>query len=176
MEKIKVFDYRKEKGTLPELTRQASRAVIIDGHKILMIKLNATSEFKFPGGGVENDESLEDALKRETMEEAGVKINNVRKCLGYIDQVYPDIYHGQSIFYMRSFYYLVSIDRQMLPTNHSSSEQKLGFTPEWVDLDDAIITNRDRCKQGSEYHWTERELYMLEYIKLNLNEIEKESC
>jgi 8-oxo-dGTP pyrophosphatase MutT (NUDIX family) len=68
-----VFDvtrYRNEKHLLNFddsniILRNAVRAVIIDNHKILMAYLVKTGEYKFPGGGVEENETSEEALKRE---------------------------------------------------------------------------------------------------------------
>ena len=52
------------------------RAIIISDNKILTIKRVKKDivYFVFPGGGVENGESLEYAMKRECKEELGVEI------------------------------------------------------------------------------------------------------
>jgi len=39
---------------------------------------HAPGEYSFPGGRIEYMESFEDAIKRETLEEAGVKIKNLK--------------------------------------------------------------------------------------------------
>ena len=61
---------------------QACVGVMIfkDG-KVLMGKrcgIHAPGEYAFPGGRIEYMESFEDAIKRETEEEAGIKIKNIK--------------------------------------------------------------------------------------------------
>lgn len=171
MKEIKIFDYRQSPCDDSKITRQAARAVIFRGHQLLMVKLTKTEEYKFPGGGVEDNENILDALRREVMEEAGVTVKEIKSCLGYIDQIYPDLYSADTTFYMRSVYYLVDIDETVGKTQLSSSEKALGFVPEWVDLTQAINLNRMRHTRGSAHHWTERELYMLEYLELHKAEM-----
>ena len=55
--------------------------MIFKDGKVLMGKrksANGAGEYAWPGGHLEFDESFEDCAKRETMEEAGIKITNVR--------------------------------------------------------------------------------------------------
>ncbi len=58
--------------------------------KVLLGKRNgkhAPGEYSFPGGRVDYMESFEDAVKRETEEESGVKIKNIKfQCLANIDR------------------------------------------------------------------------------------------
>ena len=62
---------------------QAAVAVIVDGDKFLTIKrsqtVRAPGEFCFPGGGVENGETIEKALVREMEEELGIAVKPVRE-------------------------------------------------------------------------------------------------
>ncbi len=166
MKKIHVFDeLLLENKTTPN--RYASRAVIFKENKILLLYLTETKEYKFPGGGVEKDESFEDALIREAGEEAGVNISIIKSCLGYIDQIYPDKYDYTKTYYMRSIYYLCEISNNYQKQRLSKQETSLGFTPKWLSLDEAIKTNQTRLDNGSSHHWTKRELYMLKYLKEN---------
>ena len=64
--------------TEPQLPlRQAVRALMIDhADRVLMIKLhlerNGWTGWILPGGGIENDENTETALRRELLEETGL--------------------------------------------------------------------------------------------------------
>jgi ADP-ribose pyrophosphatase YjhB (NUDIX family) len=50
------------------------RAVLLDGDKVLLVRLTYLPGWHFPGGGVEPGETAEDAAKRETLEEAGYSV------------------------------------------------------------------------------------------------------
>lgn len=164
MKEIHTFDYRKNK-TREQPNRIAVRAVIIQNNLLFLVHLKTTSEYKFPGGGVEDNEELLDALKRETLEESGAYITCVKECLGYIDQIYMDKYDPEAIFYMRSIYYLCDISNRFSQQNLSNYEITLDFSPVWVPIDEAIQFNQKRIENGTDYHWTERELFMFNYLK-----------
>ncbi|HSV85039.1 MAG TPA: NUDIX domain-containing protein, partial [Levilinea sp.] len=53
-------------------------AVIIRDHKVLLIHRfkNGSEYWVFPGGGVEEGEDLNTALKREVVEETGLKLDS----------------------------------------------------------------------------------------------------
>jgi 8-oxo-dGTP pyrophosphatase MutT (NUDIX family) len=165
MNQLKVFIDPYIKYECGKMNRFASRGVVLKDDKILLVHLKKTDEYKFPGGGVETDESLIESLRREMLEEAGVHLKEVVKELGYIDQIKTDKYDKNQIFCMRSHYYLVHIEDEVTDIQLSQSEQRLGFRPVWVSINEAINTNKKRIEKGSDYHWTERELWMLEYIK-----------
>lgn len=55
---------------IPVTARTGVRAVIWDNNKLLMMKSNR-GNYKFPGGGMEDGEDEQTALKRELLEETG---------------------------------------------------------------------------------------------------------
>lgn len=164
MKEIHTFDYCNLK-TLEKPNRIAVRAVIIKDDLLFLLHLEASDEYKFPGGGVEEGEKLVDALYRETLEESGAYITDVKECLGYIDQIYIDKYDPNEIFYMRSIYYLCEISDIFTQQSLSDYEIDLKFKPIWVTFNEAIKTNQRRIDNGAFYPWTERELFMLNYLK-----------
>jgi len=54
--------------------RLSSRAIIIDDGKVLLNEFNNGEYYNIPGGGVEVDESLRDAVSREVLEETGLTV------------------------------------------------------------------------------------------------------
>lgn len=54
--------------------RTAARAIIFDGSKVALIRINQHGYYMLPGGGVE-DEDMIDGLKREILEEIGCNIH-----------------------------------------------------------------------------------------------------
>lgn len=168
MELLKEFNSLNTKNKYTKtFAREAARAVIFKDRKLLMIYLNRENEFKFPGGGIEKGESKETALIRETLEEAGYKISKIIKELGYISRIKEDKYDPDSIYTQKSYYYLCEVHNIKLETNLSASETYYQMKAVWVDIDEAIKINE--IKQNIKSNpWTERELYMLRYIKKNV--------
>lgn len=66
-------------------------AIIRDG-KILLGKRKGShgaGEYSPPGGGLEHGESIEDCARRETLEETGIQITNIRFLCLFNQRFYP---------------------------------------------------------------------------------------
>jgi 8-oxo-dGTP pyrophosphatase MutT (NUDIX family) len=166
MKLLKIFDAREQKhGAQPIIYRNAVRAIILKGEKILMVYSDKAKEFKFPGGGIEQDEPREVALKREVLEEVGHELKSVNESLGYVDQLYNDIYDEDKYFYQRSYYYFCEIDETYRGMKLSETERAMRYLPKWVTVDEAIAVNEKKIQHDNEYPWTARELYVLKLLK-----------
>ena len=166
MKLLKIFDRRdKLLGHQPIIYRDSVRAIILKNNKILLVYSEESKEYKFPGGGINEHEIRHIALRREVLEEVGKKVNSVNEPLGYVDQMYNDIYDDRKYFFLRSFYYFCSVLDEDFEQDLDIYEQNLRFVPRWVEIDEAIRVNQIKFDNGSEYHWTERELYVLKLLK-----------
>lgn len=166
MKLLKIFDKRSSKiGSQPIIYRNAVRAIILKGNKILLVYSETSKEFKFPGGGIEQGETRHFALRREVKEEVGHELKSVNENLGYVDQIYNDIYDDHKYFYQRSYYYFCEVEDDYVGLSLSESEIALRFLPKWVTLEEAIKVNEDRIAQGDSFPWTERELFVLKLLK-----------
>ncbi len=80
--------------------RQAVRMIIIEEGKVLLIhRIKNTEYWVFPGGGIEEGESHQQALKREAMEELGVEVEVGEKVFEEIMKI-TDMLDCQSYFYL----------------------------------------------------------------------------
>lgn len=54
--------------------RPSARCIAIEGDRVAMVHSLQYDYYKFPGGGIEPQETREQALVRETQEEAGLLV------------------------------------------------------------------------------------------------------
>ena len=109
-----------------------------------MAHLEKTDEYKFPGDGKNEGETIEEALKREVLEEVGYKVSNIKEKIGTITEYAIAKEGGNNIFKMISEYYLVEIENKQLKQNLEKYKMELLFKPCWVEIKTAYETNRDK--------------------------------
>jgi 8-oxo-dGTP pyrophosphatase MutT (NUDIX family) len=64
-----------------------ARAALIDGDRVLLLRHTYMPGWHFPGGGVEPGETAEQAARRETEEETGLRVEGPMTFLGLYLQV-----------------------------------------------------------------------------------------
>ena len=125
--------------------RPSARAIIIKDNKIYMVHSIVYDYYKFPGGGIEKDESNIDALIRETKEEAGlVVIKDSIKEYGYVHRIQKANDPGYSIFIQDNYYYICDVEKNILEQQLDDYENFEQFTLELVDPRIAIDINRNK--------------------------------
>ncbi|MFH5835668.1 NUDIX hydrolase [Proteiniclasticum sp. C24MP] len=136
--------------------REAVRGLVRKEDKVLLIRTK-NGDWKFPGGGIEEEESHEGALKREILEEAGLEIEHVRELVGKVVERRADKYESDTVFEMVSYYYLCDGAGEMGAQNLSGYEALLEFMPEWMQLSDAFFQNLSLFTDSFPDRWLERE-------------------
>lgn len=145
--------------------RDAVRGVIIKGKKILMIYRAKSGDYKFPGGGVEEGETYEEALVREIKEETGATILSIKGELGKVIEYGIPREEDYDVFKMTSFYYFCEVDDELGEQSLEQVEKDQGFEPVWIDIDEAILVNQGFIDSNNFARWTPRETFILKYIK-----------
>lgn len=149
--------------------REAVRAIIIQNNKILMVHSNI-GDFKFPGGGVENNESHAKGLMREVAEETGYLNSLVGDKMGVVIERHIDDYDKEAVFQMTSHYYLCELTGEVVAQQLDDYESDQEYTPRWVKLDDAIKQNQTIINQCEQNVWIHRENFVLRELK-KINEL-----
>ena len=145
--------------------RPSARAIIIKDNKIYMVHSLVYDYYKFPGGGIESNESNIDAVIRETKEEAGlIIIKDSIKEYGYVHRVQKAKDFGYSKFIQDNYYYLCNVKNDILKQQLDDYEDFEQFTLELVDPRVAIDTNRNKDHGPKDLEMIEREAKVLELL------------
>ncbi len=85
-----------------------SRAIMLNSNdEILMCYSNGLSHYEFPGGHLENGESLKTGLRRELIEETGINIEVNDMIPFYLIKYYCKNYHQSSKNRLVEIYYFI---------------------------------------------------------------------
>ncbi len=113
--------------------RRAARAVVFDKDKnIGILYVGKHNYHKLPGGGLEGDESIEEALKRECLEEIGCNIETFGE-LGEIIE-----YRDKWSLKQHSYCYLANVVGEKGKEDFTQKESDNDFQIKWIPLQEAI--------------------------------------
>lgn len=124
--------------------RPSARCIAIEGDRVAMVHSLQYDYYKFPGGGIEPQETREQALVRETQEEAGLL-------------VIPDS--------IREFGCVRRLERTTVEQRLDDYEAQEQFTLEWVQPKRAIEVNRTVDHGPKNQNMLEREARVLEILQ-----------
>lgn len=147
--------------------REAIRAIILQKNKILLVHTNK-GDYKFPGGGVEGNESHSDCLIREVAEETGYINCIIKDKLGSVIEKKLDEYDNNALFQMTSHYYLCELlNDKRITQQLDDYEFAQEFSPKWVSINDAIEQNEKMINsfELEKNGWLEREIFVLKKLK-----------
>ena len=146
--------------------RHSARCINIKNGLVAMVHSIKYDYYKFPGGGIEKDESKEQAMIRETQEEAGlVVIPGSVKEYGYVHRIQKSDHAGQDYFVQDNYYYLCDVEETVHAQDLDDYEADEKFTLEYVEPDRAIFVNRNADHGPKDQIMLEREARVLERLK-----------
>ena len=154
-------DYETEEYSVERVT---CRGIIVEDNRILLSHETVEDDWLIPGGGLEENETLEECCIREVEEEMGFTVRPINQ----VSTV--NLYFKMSKTVNVSHYFECEIisecERRLL-----DYEIEVGITPEWLELDKAlrIFSKYElyRKENISKYYLYSREFLALEhYMKL----------
>lgn len=117
--------------------RRASRGVLIKDNRIALLNVTKNNYHKLPGGGIEKDESLEVAFKRELLEEAGSDCEILDQG-GIVVE-----WRSQFKLLQISYVFLARVVGEVKQNKLEQSEIEEGFKLEWIPFEkiDEVVNN-----------------------------------
>ena len=145
--------------------RNSARSIIIRDGRIVMVHSLKYDYYKFPGGGIENGETPEEAMIRETREEAGLTVipETVRE-YGLVRRVQKSTRDETERFIQDNYYYLCEARGDAAEQRLDAYEAREAYTPECVDPRTAIRKNRAVKDTPYSPQMFEREARVLELL------------
>ena len=145
--------------------RNSARSIIIFGGKIAMVHSLKYDYYKFPGGGIREGEDPADAMIRETMEEAGLKVlPDTVQGYGLVHRIQKSTVVETECFIQDNYYYLCEAADTVETQNLDDYEAEERFTLEYIDPKTAIETNRRPDHGPKDPVMLEREARVLEML------------
>ncbi len=123
--------------------RCAVRAVIRKGDKLVMAYSVRDGYYKFPGGGMEENEDHRDTLIREVREEVGLNVipSSVKE-FGEVVELRKSDMFDNTVFEQDSFYYFCETEDSVSEQHLDDYEAQAGFELRCVTIQDAIAANQ----------------------------------
>ena len=142
-----------------EIDEQSIRArglIINSKNEILMCYSNGLQHYEFPGGHLEENETLIAGLKREIKEETGIIINVSEITPLMSIKYYCKNYHNRNKNRLASiYYYIINTDNPYNPskTNLDKMEISQNYECRYIkisDLKNIIIDNKKTTKENNQ--------------------------
>ena len=170
MRRLFEVDLKDYDGCTKVFRRPSARAIIFRGSKIALVYATNEKYYKFPGGGIHDDEDKKQALIREVREEVGLNV-----IPGSITE-YGSVLRRQksdrdedTVFEQENYYYMCEAEERPGSQDLDDYEKKAGFMLVYADIDEAIKVNGEyRSSVFFNEVMIAREKRVLELIKADL--------
>ena len=110
--------------------RLTARAILKHGDQFAVMYAKKFDLYSLPGGGVEDDEDILDALKREVMEETGCSCDCIQE-LGFVEENRAHCDYTQV-----SYYFIVETACDTFHAALTEAEMQNGTTVHWYSFQD----------------------------------------
>jgi len=146
--------------------RKAVRGIISRNGKYLFI-YSKYGDYKFPGGGMEEGETLEMTLFREVAEETGyiVKKSSIKEGFEVLERRRGE---PEDILEMKSYYYFCEVEDDTTDRNLDDYEKEYDYKVSWLTLEEAISKN-ESVEDFENIPWIVRETMVMKNLHNTIN-------
>lgn len=112
--------------------RNSAKALVIENGKVLLNKCRSRlgEYYALPGGGQNPGETLEEAVKRELLEETGIAVQPIR-----LAALYERIASGREDGANHKMYFIFQCKPLPVPARKPTERDSYQIGMEWVDID-----------------------------------------
>lgn len=167
MKTLLVMDIKNYSETDKHFSRPSARAIIAgkDG-KLALVYSEKMKYYKFPGGGMEEEEEREAALVREVKEETGlIVIPETIKEYGCVLRMQRSDKQEHTIFEQKNYYYTCRTKETVQEQNLDEYEKEAEFVLRFVSAEEAAAANK-ACRGLNDFDLVmiERDTKVLELL------------
>lgn len=167
MKTLLVMDIKNYSETDKHFSRPSARAIIVgkDG-KLALVYSKKMKYYKFPGGGMEEEEEREAALVREVKEETGlIVIPETIKEYGCVLRMQRSDKQEHTIFEQKNYYYTCRTKETVQEQNLDEYEKEAEFVLRFVSAEEAAAANK-ACRGLNDFDLVmiERDTKVLELL------------
>lgn len=167
MKTLLVMDIKNYSETDKHFSRPSARAIIAgkDG-KLALVYSKKMKYYKFPGGGMEEEEEREAALVREVKEETGlIVIPETIKEYGCVLRMQRSDKQEHTIFEQKNYYYTCRTKETVQEQNLDEYEKEAEFVLRFVSAEEAAAANK-ACRGLNDFDLVmiERDTKVLELL------------
>lgn len=142
--------------------RTAARGIVIKDGTYLIIH-SKYGDYKFPGGGRKEGESLEDTLVREVQEETGYHVitDSITSWLKVLEKRKGE---QDEILEMDSHYFFCQVEEVAGSRNLDDYEAEYDYQVEWLPLEELIQKN-EAVENFEKIPWVKREHTVMQMLQ-----------
>ena len=142
-----LFNKKKVVSSEELVFRASVYAVVKHENTVLVIRTSSTKALEFPGGAIELGEHMQDALRREVQEEAGIEVE-VGKFLFFKENFFYHDLTGEA-FHSLMFVYECTALSTKLPEAHIDIDGRETEEPLWKEI--ATLKEQDFAGTDREF-------------------------
>lgn len=166
MKRLFTIDLQDYDLSWPHSTRPSVRGIIFRDGKLALIHNGKFDYYMFPGGGIEEGESHEEALIREVKEESGLVVipESIHE-YGSALRLSKSNHFENTIFEQKNYYYLCETQDTIETTEFDVHEIEEQYSLVFLTPKEAVKRNRTN-DHGEENGgvWIERETRVMELL------------